>query len=78
MRFHEAAHLLGEWMRSYGRFDLKDVAERKGVSKELEFLMTECYEMLYDDLNTVELEKFYKAQTEPKTDWFREALGRWF
>lgn len=76
MKLHEAAHLLGAWIQSYGRFDLKDVADRKGVLQELEYLISEYTELMYDDLNTDELEEFYLAQTQPKTDWVKDLFSR--
>jgi hypothetical protein len=73
---------MAEWIRSNGRFDLNDVADRAGVLPELEFLKKEYCELLYDDLNNAELEVFFDAQQEKaavkKGSWFRELLDRWF
>lgn len=76
-RLHQAAHYLAEWINSNGRFDLLDVADRAGVLAELEFLKTEYYELLYDDLNNFELEEFFNAQQQ-EPSWIRKQLDRWF
>ena len=82
-KLHQAAHYLAEWIKSNGRFDLLDVADRAGVLPELEFLKREYYELLYDDLNNFELEEFFQAQQDEvaavgENGWFRELLDRWF
>lgn len=78
-KLHQAAHYLAEWIKSNGRFDLADVADRAGVLPQLEFLKKECYELLYDDLNNFELEEFFDAQQDKEdTNWIRKQLDRWF
>lgn len=81
-RLQQAAHYLAEWIKSNGRFDLMDVADRAGVLPELEFLKKEYYELLYDDLNNCELEEFFEAQqyeaSTQEGSWFRDLLDRWF
>ncbi len=76
-KIHQAAHYLAEWIRSNGRFDLMDVADRAGVLPELEFMKKEYYELLYDDRNNFELEEFFNAQSK-EPSWIRKQLDRWF
>lgn len=76
--FHKAAHLLAEWIRSNGRFDLRDVADRSKCLPQLNFLIEEVYALLLDDLNNDELEIFYEAQVKDTPNWFIRQLSKIF
>lgn len=71
-----ASHFLGEWINSAGRFDLNDVADRAGVLPEVEFLKDEIYELLYDDLNAIELAEVFEERRAQAVDQTEDLFSR--
>lgn len=80
-----AAGYLAAYIRTNGRFDLQDVADRAGVGKELEFLTQDILELLEDKDYLFELEDMRlhrEAQEGSKahlvSDWLKELTSRYF
>lgn len=81
-KFIKAAGFLRSYIASNGRFDLLDVADRAGLSAEVEFIKQELLALLDDELNTIELYEIYSdellaAKKEPKS-WVEALTSRWF
>lgn len=81
----QAAGYLAAWIRTSGRFDLKDLADRAGVADELEFVAADVLELLDDQDYLFDLQDLYtnsKVQEEKKvpfiTEYLRELTGRYF
>ena len=82
-KINKAAGYLAAYIRSNGRFDLKDLADRAGVSDELAFVTNDLLEVLEDDIYLLDLEEAYEeAQPEkkagPVSDWLKELTDRYF
>ena len=80
-----AAGYLAAYIRTNGRFDLQDVADRAGVGKELAFVAQDILELLEDKAYLFDLEDLYlqeEAQEAAKlplvSDWLKELTGRYF
>lgn len=80
-KFLKAAGFLRSYIASNGRFDLMDIADRAGLSEEVDFLKQELLALLDDELNTVELYEVYcdenLEQKAPKS-WIEALTSRWF
>ena len=72
------------WIANGGRFDLNDVADRMGVTLELNFVRDALLEILDDEeLFDIDFERFLeeKASKEKKfpcSDWLKELTDRYF
>ena len=80
-----AAGYLAAYIRTSGRFDLQDVADRAGVGKELEFLTQDILELLEDkdylfDLEDMRLHQEAREAAKPPlvSDWLKELTSRYF
>ena len=80
-----AAGYLAAYIRTNGRFDLQDVADRAGVGKELAFLTQDILELLEDKDYLFDLEDLYQHQEAKEavklplvSDWLKELTDRYF
>lgn len=80
-----AAGYLAAYIRTNGRFDLQDVADRAGVGKELAFVTQDILELLEDKGYLFDLEDLYLEQEAKETvklplvsDWLKELTNRYF
>lgn len=80
-KFLKAAGFLRSYIASNGRFDLMDIADRAGLSEEVDFLKQELVALLDDELNTVELYEVYcdeKLEQKAPKSWVEALTSRWF
>jgi hypothetical protein len=81
-RFQKATDYLAAWIRTGGRFDLNDLCDRTGCTKELEFLRNDLLELLADKTITAEAYEIYSRENAPKeplcSDWLKELTERYF
>ena len=80
-----AAGYLAAYIRTNGRFNLQDVADRAGVGKELKFLTQDILELLEDKDYLFELEDMRLRQEAREaakaplvSDWLKELTSRYF
>ena len=82
-KFEKANGYLAAWIRSNGRFDLNDLADRAGVRKELDYIRNDLLEMLDDREIMAEAYEIYHDQqyvNKPGliSDWLKELTDRYF
>jgi hypothetical protein len=82
-KINKAAGYLAAYIRSNGRFDLGDLADRAGVSDELAFVTSDLLEVLEDDIYLLDLEEAYQEAKQeqkagPVSDWLKELTDRYF
>ena len=84
-KIERAAGYLAAYIRTNGRFDLQDVADRAGVGKELEFLTQDVLQLLEDKDYLFELEDMRLRQEAREvakaplvSDWLKELTSRYF
>lgn len=84
-KIKKAAGYLAAYVRSNGRFDLRDLADRAGVSEELAFVTEDLLDLLEDedylhDLSDVyEQAKLDAERSAPLiSPWLKELTERYF
>lgn len=82
-KFKKANGYLHAWIKSNGRFDLNDLADRAGVSAELEFVRNDVLALLEDETCISEGYEIFCDEQAIKekpfiTDYLLELTKRYF
>ena len=81
-KFQKATDYMAAWIRTGGRFDLDELCDRTGCTKELEFVRSDLLELLGDQSYTEDAYEIYREETAPVqplcSDWLGELTQRYF